>query len=175
MVDSWLRAPLFRPSSSRRTVFQRCHVLSRRGCRARLGGQIAKSLHASALATQPSVHLLTPRPSLLSGTTRFSKALQGAWCPVMRPHNGRHLPLNKLEVLQDSAQCSCLAGSKAGALAMMWPPAAAALLGKRLCRPSRHSEASAPRAFMLLLASKGAPGHLMQQCQLQQPETQLTL
>ena len=44
MVDSWLRAPLLWPSSSRMTVFQRCHVLRRLGWRARLGGQIARSL-----------------------------------------------------------------------------------------------------------------------------------
>lgn len=44
MVESWLSAPLLCPSSSRMTVFQRCHVLSRRGCSARLGGQIARSL-----------------------------------------------------------------------------------------------------------------------------------
>lgn len=44
MVESWLRAPLLWPSSSRMTVFQRCHVLRRLGWRARLGGQIARSL-----------------------------------------------------------------------------------------------------------------------------------
>lgn len=44
MVESWLSAPLLRPSSSRMTVFHRCHVLSRLGWSARLGGQIARSL-----------------------------------------------------------------------------------------------------------------------------------
>ena len=40
---------------------------------------------------------------------------------------------------------------------MSRPPAAAALLGPWFCRPSRHSSASAPRAFALLLAARGAP------------------
>ena len=40
---------------------------------------------------------------------------------------------------------------------MSRPPAAAALLGPWFCRPSRHSNASAPRAFALLLAARGAP------------------
>lgn len=46
MVESWLSAPLLRPSSSRMTVFQRCHVLSCLGWSARFGGQIARSLIA---------------------------------------------------------------------------------------------------------------------------------
>ena len=40
---------------------------------------------------------------------------------------------------------------------MMWPPAAAALLGPCVCSASRHSDASAPRALTLLLASRAAP------------------
>lgn len=40
---------------------------------------------------------------------------------------------------------------------MMWPPAVAALPGVWLCRPSRQSDASAPRAFTVLLADRDAP------------------
>ena len=40
---------------------------------------------------------------------------------------------------------------------MMWPPAVAALPGVWLCRASRQSDASAPRAFTVLLADRDAP------------------
>ena len=47
---------------------------------------------------------------------------------------------------------------------MMWPPAVAALLGSRVCNPSRHCDASAPRALTLLLASREAPAQQARLC-----------
>ena len=60
MVDSWLSAPLLRPSSSRMTIFQRCHVLRRLGWRAKFGGQIARSLNRVQRGVLCKVH---PTPS----------------------------------------------------------------------------------------------------------------
>ena len=47
MALSWREAPRPRPRSSRSTVRQRAHVLSRAGCSARFGGTMARSLAGS--------------------------------------------------------------------------------------------------------------------------------
>ena len=156
MVDSWLRAPLLRPSSSRMTIFQRCHVLRRHGWRARLGGQIARSLSRVKNCELKLQHTLIGYPSqphVYNKVSHCQATAAGSECIGSRQPGAT--PLQSL--MEAESKHSHLAGSKGGALAMMWPPAAAALLGRRVCSPSRHCDASAPRALTLLLASREAP------------------